>query len=155
MDSIFHFMQAAITLGRTNPKYPFGSVIVARSESRIVAEGVNRVQENPLWHAEILAIHHFAEAQHSISWPDLDLYTTAEPCPMCQSAILWAGIGRVFFGVSISRLTELGWRQIAIPAKTIVQKMPGASCEIMGGVLEEDCEDLFRSARRLQANRDS
>ena len=31
----------------------------------------------------------------------LVLYTTAEPCPMCQGAISWSGIGTVVSGTSI------------------------------------------------------
>lgn len=31
-------------------------------------------------------------------------YTTAEPCPMCQAAILWSGIGTVVLGSSIRSL---------------------------------------------------
>ena len=37
------------------------------------------------------------------------LHVGAEPCPMCMSAILWCGIGRVVFAASIEELaTKLG-----------------------------------------------
>ena len=67
---------------------------------------------------------------------------------MCQGAILWAGIRRVVFGTSIETLRKLGWRQIEIPAAEVVRRTPEAECELIGAVLERECDDLFRVARR-------
>jgi tRNA(Arg) A34 adenosine deaminase TadA len=38
---------------------------------------------------------------------------------MCQSAIAWAGIPEVYYGVSIPRLQDMGWRQIDIRAQPV------------------------------------
>jgi tRNA(adenine34) deaminase len=81
-----------------------------------------------------------------VNWSRLCLYTTAEPCCMCQGAILWAGIRRVVFGTSIETLRKLGWRQIEIPAAEVVRRTPLAQCELIGAVLERECDDLFRAA---------
>lgn len=35
------------------------------------------------------------------------LYSSAEPCAMCAGAIYWAGIGRVVFGLSETRLKAM------------------------------------------------
>lgn len=148
MNNAAHFMKLAVALAQTNPMHPFGTVIVDRRDARIVGQGVNRVEDNPLWHGEICAINDCVDRGEQIVWNDLDLYTTAEPCPMCQAAIIWAGIGRVFFGTSISRLAELGWRQIQISASTIVQHASEISCEVFGGVLMDECDALFQRAQK-------
>jgi tRNA(Arg) A34 adenosine deaminase TadA len=44
------------------------------------------------------------------------LYTTGEPCSMCMSALVWAGIGGVVFASSIDGIRRAGIDQIAITA---------------------------------------
>ncbi|MDQ3773137.1 MAG: nucleoside deaminase [Pseudomonadota bacterium] len=99
------------------PELPFGAVIVRRATGVIVAEGHNRSSESPTFHGEIVVINRCATDHPSIDWAEVDLYTTAEPCPMCQSAIEWAGIPTVYYGTSIPYLQRLGWKQIEIRAK--------------------------------------
>ncbi|MBS0260452.1 MAG: nucleoside deaminase, partial [Planctomycetes bacterium] len=74
---------------------------------------------------------------------DLALYTTAEPCPMCMGAILWSGIRQVVFGTSIETLQRKGWRQIEITCLELVRRAPAWNCDILGGVLESECDALF------------
>ena len=38
------------------------------------------------------------------------LYTTAEPCPMCRGAILWAGISKVYYGCNVADTERIGFR---------------------------------------------
>src|SRR5262249_7299282 len=109
------FMRLAIALARRVPDLPFGAVLVLHDTGEVVAEGWNRSVENLTWHGEIDAINRCASAGPDIDWGRLTLYTTAEPCPMCMAAILWAGIPRVVFGTSIRQLQRLGWHQIDIP----------------------------------------
>ena len=51
----------------------------------------------------------------------LTLYTSADPCPMCQAAIAWAGIGTVVHGSSIPFLAAHGWWQIDIRAEELIR----------------------------------
>jgi len=76
------------------------------------------------------------------------LYTTAEPCPMCQGAVLWSGIGTVVYGTSIRFLQSQGWRQIDILAEEVVRRSPSWECTVIGGVLEQECNALFEAASR-------
>ena len=137
-------MRRAIELARQVPRLPFGAVLV-RDTGEVVAEGWNRTSINPIWHGEIDAIHRCALEHAGIDWSRLTLYTTAEPCPMCQGAILWAGIPRVVFGTSIRHLQALGWHQIGIDSAEVVRRTPFAACSILGGVLEAECNALFAS----------
>ena len=118
------YMRRGIELALRNREAPFGALLVDRQTWQIVAEGRNGGRENPTWHGEIDAINRCAAESPGVTWSGLRLYTTAEPCCMCQSAILWAGIGEVVFGTSIRALNELGWSQIEIPAAEVARRTP-------------------------------
>ena len=140
------YMQQAIEVARGNPRAPFGTVIVDVEENLRVAKGVNRSMENPILHGEIDAINQYAQLNAN-RWSHLRLYTTAEPCSMCQSAIIWSGISEVVFGTSIERLVELGWNQIDLKAVDVAEAALFGQCTIVGGVLAEACDRLFQMAR--------
>lgn len=140
------FIRRAIALATQNPSAPFAAVLVAIETGEILAEGVNRHTENPTWHGEIDAINRCAEARLDVNWGGLRLYTTAEPCCMCQGAILWAGIPEVVYGTSIRTLKRLGWNQIDITAEEVTRRTPFANCRLIGGVLEVECDQLFQRA---------
>ena len=147
-----YYMSKAIALGAKNPSLPFGAILVDREADEVVAEGLNRASESPIWHGEIDAIHRYAAAHKEPRWSRLVLYTTAEPCPMCQAAILWAGIPRVIYGTSIATLQARGWSQIDITAHEIARRTPFADCEIRGGVLRAECDRLFQAERGGRKN---
>ncbi len=144
------FMRRAIELACRNPRAPFAAVIVRRKDGTVLAEGVNRADQSPIWHGEIVAIDQWAMTFPKADASGLCLYTTAEPCPMCQAAILWTGIPRVVFGTSIGRLAELGWQQIGLSAEEIARHWPFTSCEIRGGVMAPECDALFEAAMRMR-----
>jgi tRNA(adenine34) deaminase len=141
-----HWMRMAIAIGQTNRTAPFGAVIVEVDSNRECARGVNQAQVDPTRHAEMVALrNYFTGAGHPRSGA-LTLYSTAEPCPMCSAACFWAGIDRIVFGVSIAWLREHGWRQIALPAASILAA-GDASTAIREGVLADECARLFLAAR--------
>jgi len=137
------YMRKAIALALNAPEYPFGAVIVNRASGEIVAEGYNQSVLNPTFHGEMVAINHCAQSHQPSDWHELDLYTTAEPCPMCQSAIEWAGIATVYYGTSIPYLQQHNWRQINIRASEISAQTAFRNTRIIGGVLEDACNALF------------
>jgi tRNA(adenine34) deaminase len=137
------YMRLAIAQAREVPKLPFGAVLVDIHAGAVVAEGHNRSAESPTFHGEIDVINRLAAKQPDADWPALALYTTAEPCPMCQAAIEWAGIGWVVYGSSIPFLQQLGWWQINIRAEEVTRRTPFRNTAILGGVLEEECNALF------------
>lgn len=143
-----HFMRRAIELARQAPQYPFGAVIVRRDNGQCVGEGFNRADLNPTFHGEMVAISDCASRHRSEDWAGFDLYTTAEPCAMCQGAIEWAGIGRVFYGSSIPYLQKLGWWQIDLRAAEISARAAFRDTLIIGGILEAECNALFAAVSK-------
>ncbi len=77
---------------------PVGAVIVR--EKKVVGRAYNRREEsqNPISHAEILALQD--ASLHLNSWRrhECSLYVTLEPCVMCVGGILQARISRLIFG---------------------------------------------------------
>jgi tRNA(adenine34) deaminase len=138
-------MRRAIRLAGNNPKYPFAAVLVDE-EKRVVGEGWNRSSHNPTWHGEMDAINKCAASHPGIDWTRLTLYTTAEPCAMCQGAVAWAGIKRVVFGSSIPFLKSVDVWAIDIRAEELARLATFRKCTVVGGVLEEECNKLFRAA---------
>ena len=137
------FLLMAITAATANPRAPFGAV-VADADGLLVSEGCNRSHENPTLHGEIDAIHNAIAAAPRTDWRRATLYATAEPCPMCMAAVLWAGIGRVVYGTSIPTLKRLGWRQLDLRAAEVAERATGwPAVELVGGVLEAECDRLF------------
>jgi tRNA(Arg) A34 adenosine deaminase TadA len=143
-------MRLAIASARTVPAHPFGAVIVRPATGECLAIGANRSDENPVLHGEIDAINRCAAAHPGIDWSDLALYTTAEPCPMCQSAIAWVGIPEVYYGTSIPCLQKMGWRQIEIRAEEVIRRTPFRDIRIVGEILETECDALFTAADSLR-----
>lgn len=77
---------------------PFGAVIVKNGE--IVATGVNSVtsSKDPTAHAEINAIRNACAELDSFNLSGCEVYSSCEPCPMCLSALYWAGVSRIYYG---------------------------------------------------------
>ena len=95
------FMQMAIDLSAENVDNgggPFGAVIVR--DGKIVATGVNRVTANndPTAHAEVSAIRAACTAVGDFKLTGCTVYSSCEPCPMCLSALYWAGVERICYG---------------------------------------------------------
>jgi tRNA(adenine34) deaminase len=143
-----YFMRRAIALALQAPELPFGAVIIRRSDGYCAGEGYNQSALNPTFHGEMVAINHCAQLHRPTDWAGFDLYTTAEPCPMCQSAIEWAGIGTVYYGTSIPYLQRHHWRQINIRADEVSAKASFRNTRVVGGLLEAECNALFEKALR-------
>ena len=145
-----HYIRQAIRLAGNVPKHPFGALLVDQEKGVVVAEGWNRYADNPTWHGEMDAINKCAASHPKADWTKLTLYTTAEPCAMCQGAVAWTGIRRVVFGSSIPFLKSLNWWAIDIRAAELARLAPFRQCTVVGGVLEEECNKLFRTAQTVK-----
>ncbi|MBR4951409.1 MAG: nucleoside deaminase [Alistipes sp.] len=94
------FMQMAIELSIENIDSgggPFGAIIVRNGE--LIATGANRVVPNndPTAHAEVVAIRNACQKLQTFDLGGCTVYTSCEPCPMCLSALYWAGIERICY----------------------------------------------------------
>ncbi|MFW5790434.1 MAG: tRNA adenosine(34) deaminase TadA [Bacillota bacterium] len=79
---------------------PVGAVVV--QSGQVIGRGHNlrETTQDPISHAEIIAIKAAADEIGSWRLEEADLYVTLEPCPMCAGAILQARIKRVVYGAA-------------------------------------------------------
>ncbi len=89
---------------------PFGAVVV--KDGKIIGSGHNQVVSalDPTWHGEIAAIQAACKNLNSFDLSGADIYTTAEPCPMCLGACLWANVNKIYYGCSIHDNDAIGFR---------------------------------------------
>lgn len=140
-----YYMRIAIELAKKNPQAPFAALIVDNKTGKILAKGLNASKVNPTFHGEMVAINNCIKKHPQINWSNVTLYTTAEPCSMCQSAVVWANIPRVVFAASLDYLKSHGWDQINLHASEINKKSPFYHGVITGGVLADKANPLFAS----------
>lgn len=76
---------------------PFGAIIVKGDE--VISTGANSVTllNDPTAHAEVLAIRNACAQLKDFRLTDCIVYSSCEPCPMCLSALYWAGVKKIFF----------------------------------------------------------
>lgn len=141
------WMALAIDAARNAPALPFGAVLVDETAGRVLASGWNRGAGDPTGHGEIDVLQRLARQQADVPWHVLTLYTTAEPCPMCTAALVWAGVRRVVYGVSIPWLAEHGWWQMDLRAEVVLRHAPGRAVALTGGVCAAECAALFEAAQ--------
>jgi tRNA(adenine34) deaminase len=148
MSALIEF--TARTLETARP-VPFGSSIVHSGSGEMLLQTLNAVKRefDPSAHAEVRAIRLATKRLKSVSLAGYTLYTTCEPCPMCMSTALWAGLDRVVYGATIEDASR-HCRQIHIDAREVA-KRSDMRCELVGPVLREQCYALFTHPNMLKA----
>jgi tRNA(Arg) A34 adenosine deaminase TadA len=137
----------------TDRPVPFGSSIVHSKTGEVLLRALNAVARefDPSSHAEVRAIRLATKKLKSISLAGYTLYTTCEPCPMCMSTALWAGLDRVVYGATIEDANR-HCRQIHIHAAEVADRSD-MQCRVEGPVLREQCYALFTHPNMLRAFR--
>ncbi len=128
------FMRMAIELSKESVRRgggPFGAVIVRDGE--VVATGSNGVTiyNDPTAHAEVSAIRAACSAVGDFKLEGCEIYSSCEPCPMCLSAIYWAGIDKIYFANTRDDAQQIGFGDAFIydqiplaPQKRTIPSLP-------------------------------
>ena len=95
------FMRMACDLAAENVDRgggPFGAIIVKDGE--VISTGCNSVtlDNDPTAHAEVNAIRRACKLTRNFKLDGCVVYSSCEPCPMCLSALYWAGVSRIYYG---------------------------------------------------------
>ncbi|MCB2181758.1 MAG: nucleoside deaminase [Desulfobulbaceae bacterium] len=126
----------------------FGAVIAKNGSVVARAHDTDTTSGDPTAHAEMSAIR-MACAQIGKDLGKCVLVSTHEPCPMCSTAAIWAGLEEVAYGFSIKEAIEQGRRRIDFPMKRMYSEA-GKNILVHGGVLQEECSMLYNKEVREQ-----
>src|SRR5437773_2820602 len=132
-------LRQALKAGKAD-EVPVGAVIVRAG--KIVARAHNQVEllKDATAHAEMLAITQAEAATGDWRLNDCDLYVTKEPCPMCAGGLVHVRMRRVIFGCPDLRAGAAGSLMNLVQNSALNHR-----CEIIAGVMHEECADLLQS----------
>lgn len=148
------FMRLAIAEAKSARKagdYAIGAVVVR--DGAVLASSGNRIklEHDSTQHAEIAAIRLACASLRTRHLEGAVLYTTAEPCPMCASAAIWARMSGIVSGSTIDDMAEFRakfgtsewtWRTVDIAAMAVLDQ-GDPKLFLLEGFLREECRLLF------------
>ncbi len=135
------FMAQALALAREAfqaGEVPVGCVIV--KDGAVIGRGRNRREErqDPLAHAELLAIQEASRVLGDWRLYGCRLYVTLEPCPMCAGGIISARVPEVYYGAKDRDFGACG------SVLNLFEERFRHHPKIVGHILEEACASLLR-----------
>lgn len=144
------FMRLAIAQANRNPGRPFGSVLVDERTGEVVGEGVVDLSASPMFHSEVTAMNAYIARNGNKDWEHLTMYGTGEACPMCMSAMVWAGIPRMVYG-SDTPFVRQYIADINIRAEHVADagKAIYTNKLMLGGVLSHETDKLFEAKGKV------
>jgi len=118
---------------------PVGAIIVDE-KGAVIGRGKNeRVKNNdPLAHAEMVAIKDAANKLFNWRFDQLTLIVTLEPCTMCAGAILQSRIKRLVFGAFDQKAGAVGSSRDVIRDVRALSKV-----EVIGGIMKDQCSQVL------------
>ena len=126
---------------------PVGAVIVRGGEVIGRAHNRREVDQDPLAHAEIVAIREAARNTGQWRLEECVLYVTLEPCAMCAGALVNSRVERLVFGAFDPKAGFCGTLGDLVRHPRLNHRL-----EVTSGVLAEECGALlsqfFGSLRR-------
>jgi tRNA(adenine34) deaminase len=118
---------------------PIGAILVKWDQ--VLTKDHNRCIElnDPTAHAEILVLRKGGEVLGDYRLNDTVLYVTAEPCPMCVSAMMHSRISRLVFGTPEPKFG-------AVESKFRLLKKDGFNhrVEVSRGILGKECAEILK-----------
>jgi tRNA(adenine34) deaminase len=127
---------------------PVGALVVNQM-GEIIGRGKNerKKSNDPLAHAELMAIKDAAKNLNSYRFDDLTLVVTLEPCAMCAGAIAQSRFSRLVFGAFDEKAGAVGtvWDLIRDPRAL-------TKIEVVSGVLQNESAQLisnFFTSKRI------
>ena len=126
---------------------PVGAIVL-NSQGEIVGQGFNtrEIDNDPMNHAEVVALREAASALGSWRLDDHTLVVTLEPCTMCAGAAVQARIGRIVFGAFDEKAGAVGSLWDVVRDRRLPHRP-----EVISGVLAEECakilSEFFKSHR--------
>lgn len=139
-------IQRCFTLARdavAHGNHPFGALLWKDGKVLLEAENTVVTDMDVTGHAELNLVRKASKRLDPESLTGSTLYTSTEPCIMCQGAIYWAGMPRIVYGVAGSSLADLQGASWYVPSRESYQRMR-ASIEVIGPFLEPEGMEIHQ-----------
>jgi len=145
------FMRRALVeaeLAAEEGEVPIGAVLVC--QNCVIARDHNRRERlcDPTAHAETLVLRQASLFFPSWRVEDSELFVTLEPCVMCAGALVQSRVNRVVFGTRDPK----GGAVVSLYAALSDPRL-NWRCEVVEGVLREDCAEALRAFFRAKRNK--
>ena len=101
--------------------WPYAACIARDGKPLIVEHNLVLPTNDPTAHGEVVAIRAACRLLGTIDLKGYDIYTNAAPCPMCFTAIYWAGIRRIVYGALPEDSRILGFGDFIIPPEKMAR----------------------------------
>ena len=146
------FMHMVIDVARKSRiegNHPFGAVLVDEDGTFLLKTENNVLTgRDPTGHAELNLIRQASPQFDSEFLARCTLYTSTEPCPMCASAIFWANIRRVVYGLSEENLYKMisdkSEEVLSLPCRELYAKGK-KQIEVIGPLLEQESLEVHEN----------
>ncbi|MDB5354370.1 MAG: guaD [Phycisphaerales bacterium] len=122
---------------------PYGAVVVLDGNVLACEHNIVRAAGDPSAHAEVTAIRKASLAIGTHDLTGCEVYTTCEPCLMCFGACFWAGAASIVYGAAITDKATFGINDPGVRSESL-RELSKSPVKITGGVLREECLELFR-----------
>ena len=126
---------------------PVGAIVL-NPQGEVVGKGFNNreINNDPMSHAEIVALCEAANANSSWRLDDHTLVVTLEPCTMCAGAAVQARVGRIVFGAFDDKAGAVGSLWDVVRDRRLPHRP-----EVVSGVLADGCaailSEFFKNQR--------
>ncbi|WP_245632439.1 nucleoside deaminase [Edaphobacter aggregans] len=141
------FMRLALEQALKGRRTPGGAevgAVLVRDEVSICA-GFNEgeLHHDPTAHAEMVVIRRACAQLQKTSLQGCTLYCTLQPCGMCTMACLWAGVSKIVYGAGREDVNHIYFKSRHNDTFDFIRDAFRADLRIEGGVLAEDCANLY------------
>lgn len=119
---------------------PVGAILLKGDQ--VLVKDHNRCIElsDPTAHAEILVLRKGGEILRNYRLNDTVMYVTAEPCPMCVSAMVHSRISRLIFGALEPKFGAVESKLRLLNGNGLNHKM-----KVDRGILEKECAEILKN----------
>ena len=144
-DELAHLRQTFVVAhqAREHGNHPFAAVLInTNNEVVLTAENSVVTDADTTAHAEINLIRAATPKFTPEQLSNFTLYASAEPCAMCASAMVWANIRNVVFGLGVDKIYAMfgdtGDAPVLVLASREIFKHAPWPVKVQGPMLEEE-----------------
>lgn len=126
---------------------PFGATIVCNGEVVAAVSNTMMRDMDPSAHAEMVAVREACKKLGTMDLSDCVVYATCEPCPMCVSVMIWAGIKEVYYCNTSEDADKHGFSDIHL--RKYLKSEDDSVIKMVKVEQRDDCDYLFEHFHKL------